>query len=87
MSFAGGTTVPRKPRNARGDLRQANGKEDMCGDMVYTLTVKPALLASTDARSRALLLAMCTDPFWTRAEMCVGYRPAKTGAEAWNGTF
>ena len=59
--------------------RKDNGKEDMCGDMVYPMKVKPALLTSTDASTRQLLLAMCTDPFWTRGDDSVGYNAVQPG--------
>ena len=62
--------------------RQDDGKADYSGDMEYSLKVKPALLASTDASARKLLLAICTDPFWTRGSGCVGYSPAYGGGGA-----
>ena len=62
--------------------RRDDGKEDMCGDMVYSLKVKPALLTSNDPNARKLLLAMCTDPFWTRGDLCVGYSALKSGGGA-----
>ena len=59
--------------------RKDDGKEDMCGAKVYSMKVKPSLLTSTDASTRKLLLAMCTDPFWTRGDLCVGYSALKSG--------
>jgi len=62
--------------------RNDDGKEDMCGAKVYSMKVKPSLLTSTDASTRKLLLAMCTDPFWTRGDLCVGYSALKSGGAA-----
>ena len=52
--------------------RHDNGNEDMCGDKLYKMMVKPALLP-TDKSAQALFFAMCTDPFWSRGDQSVGY--------------
>ena len=67
-------TIAKRGERPRNDA----GGADMCGDMVYAMTVKPKLLASTDVSTLKLLLAMCVDPFWTQADLSVGYSPART---------
>ena len=60
---------------------QADGTEDLYGDMVYTLKNEPTLLRSVQSseRDRSLLLAMCSDPFWSWGDRCVGYLPNRPG--------
>lgn len=68
------STRGKRPRND-------DGSSDYSGDMAYELKVRPKLLAAVDdnAGARCLLLAMCTDPFWARADQCVGYNPTPAG--------
>ena len=58
-----------------------NGTQDMCGDMVYTLKLKPGLSShnALDEPSRCLLLGMCTVPFWSQSDGLIGYNPPKGG--------
>ena len=61
---------------------QENGREDMSGDRDYALRVMPELLTALDERARCLLLAMCVEPFWSRATECYGYSAFKPGGHA-----
>lgn len=65
--------------------RLDNGKQDMCGDMCYAIKVKPAVLSAVHDGGRVddgarLLLAMCTEPFWGRGNLCTGYAPAQSSS-------